>query len=590
MASASLIPRLGWNRFPKDLTMKLIYLNATQGEPDVTPTLTQTERPIEANGPFPRRGSTRREAGCPLSAVTQSDKIAPSATKSLTPMQDLSDSREGSNRTHNLISQPLYPARVGHWSARVFLFLSGQPSAFCHSAGEINELFTFRSSSANRSPLKSRRPLGKEARDRLISSPMRRTKQEQGGSWLVAQMKLNYARHSASKPFPRGRSAFTLIELLVTITIIGILVSILIPSITVARAAARSAACGSNLRQFGVGFFAHAERNNGQLCSGAFDWRRDGAVTEIGWVADLVNDGIPVGEMLCVANEAQLSATYKDLLKLTVKTDDNGECVDWTGSAPRSLPDGTKLPNPCWAISSMNKGAGRQAIVARDIYLQGYNTNYAASWLLVRTQPRLDGSGNLFAEPEACANDILSRNSSFGPLSQKVLEASSVSSSFVPLLGCARTSSTLNDLVEVFDDASTPVVDESQFSWIGPNGPGSFLAQPFTSGPKIRSTFATPSFSAGTNREGANGWWKVWDGADENGIPNTMQDYRGFNPIHRGVCNVLMGDGSVKKLTDRNRDGGLNNGFLSSQQSGFSDSTPEISPNEVFSKASLRGL
>ena len=154
-------------------------------------------------------------------------------------------------------------------------------------------------------------------------------------------MKFKTLRRTSSSGSKYG---FTLIELLVVITIIGILVSILIPAITVARAAARSTACGSNLRQFGVGFVAHAERNNGAYCSGAFDWRRDGAVTEIGWVADLVNSGIPVGEMLCGANEATLSATYKDLLKLTVKTDDSLGCVDWLGSEPRTLPDGTKEP------------------------------------------------------------------------------------------------------------------------------------------------------------------------------------------------------------------------------------------------------
>ena len=284
----------------------------------------------------------------------------------------------------------------------------------------------------------------------------------------------------------RHRPAFTLVELLVTITIIGILVSILIPSITVARAAARAATCGSNLRQFGVGFFAYSERNSGgDLCSGAFDWRRDGAVTEIGWVADQVNSGIPVGEMLCVANEAQLSATYKDLLKLTVKPSDNGECVNWLGSEPRTLPDGTQQANPCREIATMNRGAERTEIVSSEIYLKHYNTNYAASWLMVRTQPRLDASGNLFADPKSCSDDIRSRNASYGPLKRTVLEASPVASSFVPLLGCGRTSST------TLEDP------------VGPHGAGVFLAQSFTSGPKVRATFKTPSFPAGTSRTGS---------------------------------------------------------------------------------------
>jgi prepilin-type N-terminal cleavage/methylation domain-containing protein/prepilin-type processing-associated H-X9-DG protein len=51
---------------------------------------------------------------------------------------------------------------------------------------------------------------------------------------------------------PRSRSAFTLIELLTVIAIIGILASILIPTVGKVRDSAKDARCKSNLRQVGL--------------------------------------------------------------------------------------------------------------------------------------------------------------------------------------------------------------------------------------------------------------------------------------------------------------------------------------------------
>jgi prepilin-type N-terminal cleavage/methylation domain-containing protein len=60
----------------------------------------------------------------------------------------------------------------------------------------------------------------------------------------------------------RGRRGFTLIELLVVISIIGILVGLLLPAITSARAAGRRAQCQNNMRNVGLGIQGYVNTLN----------------------------------------------------------------------------------------------------------------------------------------------------------------------------------------------------------------------------------------------------------------------------------------------------------------------------------------
>ena len=63
--------------------------------------------------------------------------------------------------------------------------------------------------------------------------------------------------------------AFTLIELLVVVTILAVLVSILLPGLQAAKARARAAVCGSNIRQLAAANLGYATEYNGRLCPGA---------------------------------------------------------------------------------------------------------------------------------------------------------------------------------------------------------------------------------------------------------------------------------------------------------------------------------
>ncbi len=66
-------------------------------------------------------------------------------------------------------------------------------------------------------------------------------------------------------PANRQLSGFTLIELLVVISIIGLLMSLLLPVLGGARAAARGVACSSNLSQMMRGWEVTVAQTNGQV-------------------------------------------------------------------------------------------------------------------------------------------------------------------------------------------------------------------------------------------------------------------------------------------------------------------------------------
>ena len=69
---------------------------------------------------------------------------------------------------------------------------------------------------------------------------------------------------SPPPPGLRGR-AFTLVELCVVVGIIGLLIAVLLPALSVARTAARAAVCKSNLRQMVTAFTAYTANNHGLM-------------------------------------------------------------------------------------------------------------------------------------------------------------------------------------------------------------------------------------------------------------------------------------------------------------------------------------
>jgi len=374
---------------------------------------------------------------------------------------------------------------------------------------------------------------------------------------------------------PRG-GGFTLVEMLVVIFIVAVLVALLLPALGAARASARRAECQSNLRQIGMGLQKHAETNRGAFCSGAFDWQRDGAVTQHGWVADMITLNINVGEMLCPSNPAKLAEAYKQLMESNFPDQVTICNIPIKGDPPEVLPDGSKTGAPCFLMIDSATAAtyppnspARRALVEGDVYEAGFNTNYVPSWFLVRSEVIIEEEAGdmVYAgdhenkwEDEhdddlSCAAGNKWRNSTAGPLTQVRLDRGLYPAPAVPLMGDGASSLQL---------LNVPMGDQSAGTAMVPN---------MTRGPVRKSDGQEVDFTSDQTKSGPGGWYEVWN-------KNVIQDYTQYAPVHGGVANILFADGGVRTFKDADGDGALNNGLLG-------PNNIEIGSEDVVSRWSL---
>lgn len=359
---------------------------------------------------------------------------------------------------------------------------------------------------------------------------------------------------------PQRRRAFTLVEMMVCMSVIALLIAILLPVLQRVRESARDTQCKSNLRQIGQGLTQFSSSSStGEYCTGAWDWQRDGSVTDVGWVADLISQGTPVGEMLCPSSTYPLSRVYYQLYTMDPNTN---TCADSLGRPDVPLPDGTMAANPTRLLAG---ASDRTPIIDEFLYQKQYNTNYASSWFLVRSEVYIDNSGGIVNKKPGCATNVRERQCTIGPLTTARV-GGRVASNTIPITACANGA--------VLTESMLP-------EGFGEFEKGALLAESYSSGPRDPTTLGAPVISS--SAVGPTAWFGPWN--------NTLQDYRAFGPVHggkrRGFCNVVFVDGSVKTFTDENGDGLLNNGFPASSSTGFADDAVELAPAEIHSGWSL---
>ena len=410
----------------------------------------------------------------------------------------------------------------------------------------------------------------------------------------------------------QNRQGITLIELLVVITIVGILLAILIPAIQRARAAARKTACQNNLRQIGVSLmlFSDSDKRT-RLCSGAFDPVRDGCADTWGWVADMVNQGAGAPqELLCPASPLRGSEKLNDLFGFT--TNDNQNKL--VGNLSSRLEDGI-CGRPDWDGITGTSGASEYAgtyelteeranLVARYFIDRGFNTNYASSWYLARSGPRVrfnTSDSTLRTNGQAAQQGLKGLRETLGPLTMRRIDSSLYTSSIIPLMGDAAP----GDIDEAIAQTTFEFHPDDLFA----NGSasrknfieaGSLLAESVSNGPAYFRTSTNEMKRIGSYNSRLDVQHKCeMAGICEppTGSPGNhmyMVDSRqwySWHAVGKGQCNFLYADGSVSSLVDLNGDYFLNPGFpvdddLTEEEYlelGFRDGTVEMPQHAFFS-------
>ena len=346
-----------------------------------------------------------------------------------------------------------------------------------------------------------------------------------------------------------GRSGFTLVELLVTIAILGILLGLLLPNLAAVQQTAKAGAQSATLQQFGKGFidFQSLDRE-GRFTTSMFDHMRDGDITRIGWVADLVNNKYAVpGQAIDPVNTMTISEKFTDASGARSSADFN----NWRW---RSVLTKTAAGT---VVSTGTDAKGETYFgTTQTVFADGYNAPWATTWHFGRGDNLTSGTGtntNYFTTDVAADGDSKCPGDADGPLSVDHISGPRFVSQAakIGLMGAARTG-------DSGECTLTSDMCNTMNSFADPTGRrrivkvGDITLESFCDGPA--ASVDTTSFASGDRSD--TEYYQTFNAQvhENNDITaNCKQKVtkNSANPngiLAGGYANVLFADGSVRRV------------------------------------------